>query len=208
MNGYGKPKTGKKKPKPKPKGYVSFILMCLLSFLPLLGCAQSASARWAQQRESLTTAQNIMSDLAEQGKLSPSEIVEADVGFKAVRAHLELAEQTLGDPNATSTFESNLSMARDLLLKMREMLEARQSSETTRKEVLLERNTIDSADRTRYGSDFLGIKSGRYPPCTRSAHRRAIGTDQVPRQLQRLALGCGSGQSQSRIGQRLIVRRC
>lgn len=94
----------------------------LLGLVVILGgCASSPQARWAQQREALTSVQDAVSDLHEAGLLSDDELLAVHPSLVAARTALAEAEAHIGD--ASPPFDDALMRAREAIATVRRHLQ-------------------------------------------------------------------------------------
>ncbi len=103
-------------------GSTTGLLILLLAGLALSfgGCAATPQTRWAQARESLTSATQLATLAAKQGYMDDKQIVAVDTAIQAARAALTVAETQL--PNGGQTFESYMDIASAVLEKLTELL--------------------------------------------------------------------------------------
>lgn len=99
------------------KGRHLLSLFLILAFiLPLVGCATTPAARWAQARQTLTTAQNTILESHRAGLVSDKDLVALDPFVKAVRGALDRAAAEL--PAGGSAFDFYMNLATDALTNL------------------------------------------------------------------------------------------
>lgn len=102
------------------------IALCAIGLLAASGCTgKTPAARWAQQRQALSSANNVFVDLADGGALSDEQILAIGNALQVASAHLDAAKQGL--PEGGGDFESLLQRADHLLQLVEEQLKQAQA---------------------------------------------------------------------------------
>lgn len=96
------------------------ILLLLLACSCIGGCADTPAKRWAQSRETLTSANNLFSDAAAGGHLTDRQILEYGGILQSATTLLGDAKTQL--PAGGDTFESKLRQVSELLARIQKIL--------------------------------------------------------------------------------------
>lgn len=90
------------------------ILILIAAFIA--GCATSPTAKWAQAREALTTAQDVLVLQHESGRVNDVDFVRIGEYFAPARAALDQAAVYL--PDGGKSFEDRLSVVKAFIKQM------------------------------------------------------------------------------------------
>lgn len=102
-------------------------LALLVPLVLLTACATTPTARWVQQREAITTTQDVIVSLHEADIVSDDAVRQVAPWIVTARNQVNMAYTDL--PDGGPAFDSRLAQARDLIARIKALIREEQTDE-------------------------------------------------------------------------------